>query len=365
MKNPHIIVIHGAPGSGKSTTAALLHEKLRSPWFEFGWIPEFRNLNPHTEISFEYETEISFENLVLVVKNYIRHGFENIIITDINFDSQILRLPEVFKGLEYRLFTLYANDDTLKNRILTRDNGNTFRDWEEALKTNALLVSRPLLPNETRICTENITAAEAANKIIEEGDFIIIPKNIPHRPICQGLVKCLLIETEGTLTNANTGGAYDINSEYKYQEASISDLDLRWNKNIADNIGDERWVNWKTQVIKDNINKKCKTFVVLYGEDPVGEGTLIFSQQSVEINALRIDKRHEGKGHISKLVKVMERYAKNSGYETAVIGVEAKETRNFAIYLHWGYDTFVKSEISEIEEEGLVLFYSKKLYDYD
>ena len=163
-----IIVIHGAPGSGKSTTAALLHEKLRSPWFEFGWIPEFRNLNPHTEISFEQETEISFENLVLVVKNYIRHGFRNIIITDINFDSQILRLPEVFDGLEYILFILYANNDTLKNRILSRNNGNTYRDWESSIKINSLLTSRPLLPNEIRICTENITAEETANKIIED-----------------------------------------------------------------------------------------------------------------------------------------------------------------------------------------------------
>lgn len=168
MRNPHIIIIHGAPGSGKSTTAALLHEKLRSPWFEFGWIPEFRNLNPHTEISFEQETEISFENLVLVVKNYIRHGFKNIIITDINFDSQILRLSEVFHGLEYRLFTLYANDETLKNRILSRNNGNTYRDWESSIKINNFLTSRPLLQNEVRICTEYIDSTGVANKIIED-----------------------------------------------------------------------------------------------------------------------------------------------------------------------------------------------------
>jgi len=41
-----------------------------------------------------------------------------------------------------------------------------------------------------------------------EGDFIIVPKGTSHRPICKGLVKCLLIELEGTLTKENTGGRY-------------------------------------------------------------------------------------------------------------------------------------------------------------
>ena len=149
--------------------------------------------------------------------------------------------------------------------------------------------------------------------------------------------------------------------EFRYEEASIANLELKWDKNIADNVGDDRWVTWKTQVIEDNKNNKCKTFVVLYGEEPIGEGTLVFSSQSVEVNALRIDRQYEGRGHISKLVKVMEQYAKNRGYKTAKIGVELSETRNISIYFHWGYDTFVKSEISEIEEEGLILFYSKDL----
>ena len=41
-----------------------------------------------------------------------------------------------------------------------------------------------------------------------EGDFIIIPKGIKHRPVCKSLVKCLLIELEGTLSKSNTGGTY-------------------------------------------------------------------------------------------------------------------------------------------------------------
>lgn len=41
-----------------------------------------------------------------------------------------------------------------------------------------------------------------------EGDFIIIPKGTKHRPVCKGLVKCLLIEVEGTLNKENTGGTY-------------------------------------------------------------------------------------------------------------------------------------------------------------
>ena len=42
-----------------------------------------------------------------------------------------------------------------------------------------------------------------------EGDFIIIPKGTQHRPICKSLVKCLLIEMDGTLNKNNTGGTYE------------------------------------------------------------------------------------------------------------------------------------------------------------
>ena len=43
---------------------------------------------------------------------------------------------------------------------------------------------------------------------LKEGDFVIIPKVTKHRPVVTSLVKCLLIETDGTLNKENTGGTY-------------------------------------------------------------------------------------------------------------------------------------------------------------
>ena len=74
-----VIFITGGPGTGKSTVAALLHEKLGCPWYEFGWIQEFRQKNPHTLLDWEEEETLSVENLLLVTDNYLRHGFDHFV----------------------------------------------------------------------------------------------------------------------------------------------------------------------------------------------------------------------------------------------------------------------------------------------
>ena len=43
---------------------------------------------------------------------------------------------------------------------------------------------------------------------LKQGDMIIIPKGTRHRPVVKSLVKCLLIELDGTLNAGNTGGSY-------------------------------------------------------------------------------------------------------------------------------------------------------------
>ncbi len=160
---------------------------------------------------------------------------------------------------------------------------------------------------------------------------------------------------------------------YEYKEATKELLERIWEKNIKSNSEDERWVKWREEALAYNAAEKSKTFLVLYRGEPVGEGTLIFAEdcsairgrriladgkETANINALRIEKAHEGKGHSSKLVNLMEQYAFKSGYKKLTIGVEAKETRNLAIYLHWKYDELVHAET---EDSSLVLYYAKNI----
>ena len=162
-----VVVILGAPGTGKSTVAALLHKKLKCPWFEFGWIPEFRNQNPYQEISYEEEERLSFENLVLVTKNYLRHGYEHVLLTDIRYEFA-QELQQQFGG-QLKLVVLYSNsDEVLCQRILTRDNGNEYRDTGAACLCNARIKKSMGQLNAVHVMSDTLSAEEVADKVMKE-----------------------------------------------------------------------------------------------------------------------------------------------------------------------------------------------------
>jgi len=162
-----LIVVHGAPGNGKTTVSKKLHEILRSPWFEFGWIPEFANINPHTKILPRLEEQIAFENLVLVAKNYMRHGFKNIILSDLQ-DVRMLDIHGNFAEHSYIIVTLFSeSDDVIKTRILGRDNGNDYKNFEQSIGINKLVKNRNPLPNEYRIRSDNQSVDDIVAQVLE------------------------------------------------------------------------------------------------------------------------------------------------------------------------------------------------------
>ena len=159
----------------------------------------------------------------------------------------------------------------------------------------------------------------------------------------------------------------------EYRKATIEDLEKIWDKDILDNPNDENYVRWKEQYIKNNKSGKCATFVAVDNSLPVGQITVLFSTECsavkdrpmlcdgltrANMNAFRIDKKYEGQGHISKLVKMAEKYAKDKGITYLTIGSEAKESRNLGIYLQFGYTEFITSFV---EDGDLVLFYGKQI----
>lgn len=145
------IFIAGAPGSGKSTIAKLLHEHLHCPLFEFGWIPEFRELTPSLSLSAVEEENLAFLNLVCVIKNYRRFGFKNVIVTDLD-DRRHRELYRLFSRCRYLLFTLTVEDDAdLGRRVLDESRSSGYRDDERAIRHNQMVLQRPLLSREIRV----------------------------------------------------------------------------------------------------------------------------------------------------------------------------------------------------------------------
>jgi adenylate kinase family enzyme len=162
----NIIFIAGAPGAGKTTVSKLLQEKLNGPYIDFGWLREF-HLDREWKRANEKKEQMAFDNLVFMLKNYIKNGYTNVIVTDL-LEKRIAQLHELFKSEEYKTFTLTVSDDEeLKRRVLepTRDSG--YRNFEEAIAWNLRESQRATLPNETKIDTLEKSPEEVTKIVIE------------------------------------------------------------------------------------------------------------------------------------------------------------------------------------------------------
>ena len=161
-----------------------------------------------------------------------------------------------------------------------------------------------------------------------------------------------------------------------YRIATIDDLEKVWDKDIARHIDDQNWKRWKSEYIDYNKNHEAITFVAEDNDDIIAQISVVFKNnvkavlgkpflvdfETVNMNGFRCDKNYEGHGHISKLVKMGEEYAKSLGYKYSTIGANAKNTRNLQIYFHFGYTQFLKA-IEELEGNSMatVLYYKKEL----
>ena len=160
------IFIAGSPGSGKTTISNLLKAKLKNPpMIDFGWIREF-HLDKEWKNANEKEEQMSFENLVFILKNYVKHGYKNIIVNDLQ-DFRIEQILKKFSKYNYLILSLIVkNDDELKNRILgERDSG--FKDVKTALSWNKKIIERKNIKNEFKVDNTSRNPRKTVNTILE------------------------------------------------------------------------------------------------------------------------------------------------------------------------------------------------------
>lgn len=133
MGNYDIILIGGAPGSGKSSVCKIIKAKLGNTWLDCGWLREF-HLNYGWKNKGRKEEQMAFENTVFIIKNYLKHGYRNIMVDDLQYDK-FMELRKIFPKRRILLVILTCKDSELKRRLLApRESG--FDNVKMALKYN-------------------------------------------------------------------------------------------------------------------------------------------------------------------------------------------------------------------------------------
>jgi predicted kinase len=145
---PRIIIIGGAPGSGKSTLARGLRASLGAVWVDFGRLREF-HLRPDWSDQSAAEESMTFENLTMILRNSVRHGYPFAIVEDLR-DARVCQIPNVLADLDFQIITLVVGDENeLRRRIVARNDG--WRDADGAVEWNRAILARPLMSRESLI----------------------------------------------------------------------------------------------------------------------------------------------------------------------------------------------------------------------
>lgn len=160
-----LIIFSGAPGSEKTTVAGLLQKETKSPLIDFGDLRAW-HLNFNWSNSGAEEEEMAFENLLFVLKNYLKNKYKNILVTDLK-DDRIIKLANYFSDRDVLIVSLVIlNEEELKKRIFgPRESG--FKNVEEALNRNKRIIDRVPLPNELRIDNSHNEPEKTFSEIIK------------------------------------------------------------------------------------------------------------------------------------------------------------------------------------------------------
>ncbi len=162
-----IIIIRGAPGSGKSQTAKSLAQFF--PWGVRMEVDTLRQMVISVDWKNQQEHIDMLQASTKLVLEFLRLGFSPVIIVDTFSGDKINRYLETLyrhdENLSIKIFGLYTTEDELRRRLDLRT-ASEFRDFVICKKLNDDVLKWKC-ENEFQINTTGIIAAQSAEKIYQ------------------------------------------------------------------------------------------------------------------------------------------------------------------------------------------------------
>ncbi|CAF3396235.1 unnamed protein product [Rotaria socialis] len=160
----------GCPGSGKTTVSRLIQNTKHETWpmIDFGCLRVF-HLNREWTNQNDDEEQMSFENLIFILKNYHRYSYQNILINDLT-DKRLGDLSNYLSHDEYNylIITLVVNDSNiLSTRILNPDRDSGWRNVHRSIEWNNQINERQTYKNEFILNTTYQTKEETMVEIFK------------------------------------------------------------------------------------------------------------------------------------------------------------------------------------------------------
>ena len=167
LETPDVIILRGAPGSGKSETAKCLSE-----YFREGVRLEVDTIRQMV-ISVDWKNQQEHINMLDVsqglVLGFLKHGFSPVIVVDTFSGDKVNRFQGALlnhdRNLQAKIFGLYTSDEELQKRLELRPDGE-FKDFPISKKLNSdtLRLKRDI---EILIDTTGLTPKQSAEMIYE------------------------------------------------------------------------------------------------------------------------------------------------------------------------------------------------------
>jgi len=197
---------------------------------------------------------------------------------------------------------------------------------------------------------------------LDAGDFITVPKGVRHRPVCTSLVKCLLVERDGTLNDGNSGGSYSrpaanlrrVNIAECSQEAAA--LIRRSFATVAEEFGltpDNCPTNpaftTDSALVSRLDRENCRSFGLYLNDVMAGFAALMpAANGAMEITRLAVspEMRHRGYGRM--LVDAAMGASRGIGAKKVVIGIIDANTVLKDWYSKYGFVETAKKEYPQL-----------------